>query len=174
MQRELISIPKILLYIAFTVFIFVFQTSILGAHPLFGYHLDLLPAAVAAAALLDGPVEGAAVGFTAGLLYDVGLIGVDGLYPIYFLLFGLAGGAFSRLALAGGFLSMVLMNAVEMLLFGMLRYLVQLMPQGASFLLVLHQTVGGTLIACVLCFLVYLPMRRISRRFSRDDRWFFR
>ena len=69
---------------------------------------------------------------------------------------------------------MVLMNAVEMLLFGMLRYFVQLMPQGASFLLVLHQTVGGTLIACVLCFLVYLPMRRISRRFSRDDRWFFR
>ena len=65
MQRELISIPKILLYIAFTVFLFVFQTSILGAHPLFGYHLDLLPAAVAAAALLDGPVEGAAVGFTA-------------------------------------------------------------------------------------------------------------
>ena len=164
MQRELISIPKILLYIAFTVFLFVFQTSILGAHPLFGYHLDLLPAAVAAAALLDGPVEGAAVGFTAGLLYDVGLIGVDGLYPIYFLLFGLA----------GGFLSMVLMNAVEMLLFGMLRYFVQLMPQGASFLLVLHQTVGGTLIACVLCALVYLPMRRISRRFSRDDRWFFR
>ena len=50
MQRELISIPKILLYIAFTVFLFVFQTSILGAHPLFGYHLDLLPAAVAAAA----------------------------------------------------------------------------------------------------------------------------
>ena len=171
MQRELISIPKILLYIAFTVFLFVFQTSILGAHPLFGYHLDLLPAAVAAAALLDGPVEGAAVGFTAGLLYDVGLIGVDGLYPIYFLLFGLAGGAFSRLALAGGFLSMVLMNAVEMLLFGMLRYFVQLMPQGAS---VLHRTVGGTLIACVLCALVYLPMRRISRRFSRDDRWFFR
>ena len=109
MQRELISIPKILLYIAFTVFLFVFQTSILGAHPLFGYHLDLLPAAVAAAALLDGPVEGAAVGFTAGLLYDVGLIGVDGLYPIYFLLFGLAGGAFSRLALAGGFLSMIVL-----------------------------------------------------------------
>ena len=62
----------------------------------------------------------------------------------------------------------------ERLLFGMLRYFVQLMPQGASFLLVLHQTVGGTLIACVLCALVYLPMRRISRRFSRDDRWFFR
>ena len=70
--------------------------------------------------------------------------------------------ACTRLALAGGFLSMVLMNAVEMLLFGMLRYFVQLMPQGASFLLVLHQTVGGTLIACVLCALVYLPIPHSS------------
>ena len=43
--------------------------------------------------------------------------------------------------------------------------------EGASFLLVLHQTVGGTLVACMLCFIVYLPMRRISRAFSRDDRW---
>ena len=53
----------------------------------------------------------------------------------------------------------------------MLRYFVQLMREGASFLLVLHQTVGGTLVACMLCFIVYLPMRRISRAFSRDDRW---
>ena len=87
------------------------------------------------------------------------------------MLYGLLGGLISRTALAGGFLSMVLMNAFEMLLFGMLRYFVQLMREGASFLLVLHQTVGGTLVACMLCFIVYLPMRRISRAFSRDDRW---
>ena len=66
---------------------------------------------------------------------------------------------------------LVLMIAFEMLLLGMLRYFVQLMREGASFLLVLHQTVGGTLVACMLCFIVYLPMRRISRAFSRDDRW---
>ena len=111
MQRELISIPKILLYIAFTVFLFVFQTSILGAHPLFGYHVDLLPAAVTAAALLDGPFEGAVVGLLAGVLFDVGLVGMDGIYPIWLMLYGLLGGLISRTALAGGFLSMVLMNA---------------------------------------------------------------
>ena len=164
MQRELISIPKMLLYALVTVLVYVIQTSVFGAHPLFGYHVDLLPAAVTAAALLDGAV----VGLLAGVLYDVGLVGMDGIYPIYFMLYGLLGGLISRTALAGGFLSMVLMNAFEMLLLGMLRYFVQLMREGASFLLVLHQTVGGTLVACMLCFIVYLP---ISRAFSRDDRW---
>ena len=161
MQRELISIPKMLLYALVTILVYVIQTTVFGAHPLFGYHVDLLPAAVTAAALLDGPVEGAVVG----------LLAMDGIYPIWFMLYGLLGGLISRTALAGGFLSMVLMNAFEMLLLGMLRYFVQLMREGASFLLVLHQTVGGTLVACMLCFIVYLPMRRISRAFSRDDRW---
>ena len=171
MQRELISIPKMLLYALVTVLVYVIQTTVFGAHPLFGYHVDLLPAAVTAAALLDGPVEGAVVGLLAGVLYDVGLVGMDGIYPIYFMLYGLLGGQFSQTAHAGGFLSKVLMNAFEMLLLGTLRYFVQLMRAGASFLLVLHQTVGGTLVACMLCFIVYLPMRRISRAFSRDDRW---
>ena len=54
MQRELISIPKMLLYALVTVLVYVIQTSVFGAHPLFGYHVDLLPAAVTAAALLDG------------------------------------------------------------------------------------------------------------------------
>ena len=129
MQRELISIPKMLLYALVTILVYVIQTSVFGAHPLFGYHVDLLPAAVTAAALLDGPVEGAVVGLLAGVLYDVGLVGMDGIYPIYFMLYGLLGGLFSRTALAGGFLSMVLMNAFEMLLLGMLRYFVQLMRE---------------------------------------------
>ena len=121
MQRELISIPKMLLYALVTIFVYVIQTTVFGAHPLFGYHVDLLPAAVTAAALLDGPFEGAVVGLLAGVLYDVGLVGMDGIYPIWFMLYGLLGGLISRTALAGGFLSMVLMNAFEMLLLGMLR-----------------------------------------------------
>ena len=55
MQRELISIPKMLLYALVTILVYVIQTTVFGAHPLFGYHVDLLPAAVTAAALLDGP-----------------------------------------------------------------------------------------------------------------------
>lgn len=167
MQREQISIPKILLYILAVLLLYVLQTSWFGTWSIRGYHLDLLPALVAAAALLDGPTEGVIVGVAVGLFYDLGFIGVDGLYPLFFMLFGLIAGAMSRLTLSGSYVSMLLMTAVEMLVLGLVRYFVYLLPQaGASFLLVLQQIVGGTLLTCIFCFIVYLPMRRISRIFT--------
>lgn len=167
MQRERISIPQILLYILTALLLYVLQTSWFGTWSIRGYHLDLLPAIVAAAALLDGPAEGVIIGIVVGLFYDLGFIGIDGLYPLFFMLFGLVAGALSRLTLSGSYVSMLLMTAFEMVVLGLLRYFVYLLPQaGASFLLVLQQIVGGTLLTCLFCFIVYLPMRKISRAFA--------
>ncbi|MDO5142702.1 MAG: hypothetical protein Q4D31_06755 [Eubacteriales bacterium] len=167
MQRERISIPQIALYLLLTIAVYALQTSLFGRWSIRGYHLDLLPALVTAAALLDGPAEGVIVGVAVGLLYDLGFIGIDGLYPLFFLLFGLFAGAMSRLTLSGSYASMLIMTAVEMIVIGLVRYFVYLLPQaGASFALVLRQIVGGTLLTCLLCFAVYLPMRRISQRFA--------
>ena len=112
MQREYVSIPKIVLYILFALLVYVLQSTIYGTWSLRGYHLDLLPALVAAAALLDGPAEGVIIGVTVGLFYDMGFIGVDGLYPLFFLLFGFIAGEMSRLSLSGSYVSMVLMTSV--------------------------------------------------------------
>ncbi len=80
------------------------------------------------------------------------------------MLYGLLGGLISRTALAGGFLSMVLMNAFG-LLRSMLRYFVQLM--GGRVLPARAASDGRRNARRVLlCFIVYLPMRRISRAFS--------
>lgn len=167
MQREYVSIPKIVLYILFALLVYVLQSTIYGTWSLRGYHLDLLPALVAAAALLDGPAEGVIIGVTVGLFYDMGFIGVDGLYPLFFLLFGFIAGEMSRLTLSGSYVSMVLMTAFEMVVLGLVRYFAYLLPQtGASFLLVLRQIAGGTLLACLFCFVIYLPMQKISRRFA--------
>ena len=106
-------------------------------------------------------------GIAVGLFYDLGFIGIDGLYPLFFMLFGLVAGAMSRLTLSGSYVSMMLMTAFEMVVLGLLRYFAYLLPQaGASFALVLQQIVGGTLLSCVFCFIVYLPMRKISRAFA--------
>lgn len=167
MQREQLSIPKILLYIVIALLIYVLQTSLFGAWSIRGYHLDLLPALVAAAALLDGPTEGVIIGIVVGLFYDLGFVGIDGLYPLFFLLFGFIAGVMSRLTLSGSYVSMILMTAFEMILLGLLRYFSYLLPQaGASFLLVMRQIIGGTLLACVFCFIVYWPMQKISRTFA--------
>ena len=167
MQRERISIPQIVLYLLLALILYVLQTSWFGTWSIRGYHLDLLPAIVAAAALHDGLVEGVILGVAVGLFYDLGFIGVDGLYPLFFMLFGLVAGALSRLALSGSYVSMLLVTAFEMIVLGLIRYFVYLLPQaGASFLLVLQQIVGGTLLTCVFCFIVYFPMRKISRIFA--------
>lgn len=167
MQREQLSIPKIALYILFALLLYVLQTSLFGTWSIRGYHLDLLPALVVAAALLDGPVEGMIMGVVVGVFYDLGFIGIDGLYPLFFLLFGIIAGLMSRLTLSGSYVSMVLMTALEMIVLGLARYFAYLLPQtGASFLLVLRQIAGGTLLACLTCFVVYWPMQKISRTFS--------
>lgn len=167
MQREQLSIPKIVLYILFALLVYALQTSLFGTWSIRGYHLDLLPALVAAAALMDGPVEGVILGVTVGLLYDVGFIGVDGLYPLFFLLFGFIAGEMSRLTLSGSYVSMLLMTAFEMIVLGLVRYFAYLLPQtGASFGLVLRQIIGGTLLSCLFCVVVYWPMQKLSRRFA--------
>lgn len=167
MQREQVSIPQMVLYILFALVFYAAQSSLFGAWSIRGYHLDLLPAFVAAAALLDGPAEGAVMGIVIGLLYDLGFSGLDGLYPIFFMLFGMVSGAMSRLTLSRNYVSMLMINAFQMILIDLVRYFCYLLPQkGAPFLLVLQQTVGSTLLATVLCFVVYLPMRKISRKFS--------
>ena len=170
MQRERISIPQIVLYLLLALILYVLQTSWFGTWSIRGYHLDLLPAIVAAAALLDGPVEGVILGVAVGLFYDLGFIGVDGLYPLFFMLFGLVAGALSRLALSGSYVSMLLMTAFEMIVLGLIRYFVYLLPQaGASFLLVLQQIVGGTLLTCVFCLSSISPCAKSAAFLPTDN-----
>ena len=87
MQREHISIPKLIAYVLFSVIIFALQTGTFGGMRIFGSAVDLLPALVTAAALLGGPAEAAVTGVTVGICYDLSFTGVDGLYPLFFLLF---------------------------------------------------------------------------------------
>ena len=54
MQREHISIPKLIAYMLFSVIIFALQTGTFGGMRIFGSAVDLLPALVTAAALLGG------------------------------------------------------------------------------------------------------------------------
>jgi uncharacterized membrane protein len=167
MQREQLSVPKMILYALLVLAVYIAQTTLFGAWDFRGYHVDILPAFVAAAALCGGPMEGAVVGLIVGLFYDLGFIGIDGLYPLFFLAFGLVAGMMSRLTLSRSYVSMVMLNAFEMVLLGLLRYFTYLLPQkGASFLLVMKQVAGGTLLACLFCFIAYVPVSKLCRRFD--------
>ena len=146
MQREPISIPKLIAYVLFSVIIFALQTGTFGGMRIFGSAVDLLPALVTAAALLGGPAEAAVVGLTVGICYDLSFTGVDGLYPLFFLLFGYAAGKLCQRLLTRNYISMLILTAFECVLLGLLRYLFSLMHAGASFLIVLRQLAVGTVL----------------------------
>lgn len=170
MQREHISIPKLIAYVLFSVIIFALQTGTFGGMRIFGSAVDLLPALVTAAALLGGPADVAVVGLTVGICYDLSFTGVDGLYPLFFLLFGYAAGKLCQRLLTRNYISMLILTAFECVLLGLLRYLFSLMHAGASFLIVLRQLAVGTVLTCLFCFIVYLPLRRLSGKSRKRSR----
>lgn len=170
MQRERVSIPKMLAYLLFLLVFYALQSSVFSTFNFQGFHFDLLPCFVAAVSLFDGPVEGAIMGLAVGIFYDLGFIGIDGLYPIYYLLYGIAAGELSRLILPENYISMLLLTTSETLLMGALRCFFYLVPRkGATMLLVMQQVAGNMLLTAMFCFVVYIPMRRIHRRFSSLD-----
>ena len=167
MQRERLSIPKIVLYILLALLLYVVQTTLFGAWSIAGYHVDVLPALVVAAALLDGPAEGMIVGIAVGPAVRSGLYRDRRAVPVVFPAVRAGGRAFSRMALSGSYVSMLLTTAFEMVLLGLLRYFAYCCRRrGASLGLVLRQVAAGTLLTCLFSFVAYFPMRRISRLFA--------
>ncbi len=64
---------------------------------------------------------------------------MDGLYPLFFLLFAMPPESSARRLLTRNYISMLILTAFECVLLGLLRYLFSLMHAGASFLIVLRQ-----------------------------------
>ncbi len=90
--------------------------------------------------------------------------------PLFFLLFGYAAGKLCQRLLTRNYISMLILTAFECVLLGLLRYLFSLMHAGASFLIVLRQLAVGTVLTCLFCFIVYLPLRRLSGKSRKRSR----
>jgi len=158
---------KFMLYLLFLVLIYVLCTAHMP-FMLFGYHIDLLPCIPAAIALMEGPAWGGLFGLLTGVLYDTGFIGVDGLFPIYYLLFGILAGAVSLRFLRRMFPSMLLLSMCGMLVLSIIRYgFAMLLTDGMPFALVFQSMCGEILVAAVLSPLIYFPVRGIARKFDR-------
>lgn len=71
---------------------YVLQSSLGVRVSIFGVHIDILPLIVAAVGIVMGSGAGLACGLFAGLLYDVAGTGVEGLYPLYYMICGIACG----------------------------------------------------------------------------------
>ncbi len=170
-REKHISIPKLIAYVLFSVIIFALQTGTFGGMRIFGSAVDLLPALVTAAALLGGPAEAAVVGLTVGICYDLSFTGVDGLYPLFFSCCSAMPPESSARdcspAITFPCSSLRRLSVCCSVCCGIFF---SLMHAGASFLIVLRQLAVGTVLTCLFCFIVYLPLRRLSGKSRKRSR----
>ena len=131
-----------------------------------GYRLDLIGCVASAVTLMEGPYFGMAFGVFTGLAYDMGRSGIEGLFPMYYMLFGIAAGIFANRFLRRIFPSMLLLTVASVLGLAMFRLLgLFLMQQHFDLLLYAQRVCGQAMITAALSPLVYLPARTIYRRF---------
>lgn len=161
--------PVALKFIAYTVVLIIIY-SIETANiqfKFFGFKIDILPCVPAAVALMEGPVLGGFIGFMTGMLYDVGFIGIDGLFPIYYMVFGILAGIISIKFLRKMFPSMLLLNTCGMMILALIRYGLSLMAiSKVPFPLVFQAVCAEILITIFLSPIVYIIVRNISRKFE--------
>ena len=87
---------RILLCAVLMVLCFVAESSVGIRVSVFGAHIDFLPSIIAASGLFLGCPAGMVCGMLAGMLYDISGVGVEGLYPIYYMIGGIACGLYGE------------------------------------------------------------------------------
>lgn len=121
MMNRKVSIYKFIAYGFLAIAVFLVQTSAGLDLRVAGIRLDLLPAVVAAVALFEGAGYGTLVGGVTGVLYDLAGTGIEGLYPIFFLVFGMMAGFFGERYFKKNFLAVLVMTGAALFFIGIFR-----------------------------------------------------
>ena len=165
MQREQQPVGQIVCYALVLLVAYLVSTTTAPLQIL-GYRIDLIGCVPAAVALMEGPYLGMAFGIAAGIACDMGLTGIEGLFPMYYMLFGAAAGIFADRFLRRIFPSMSLLAVASVLGLAVFRLLGFVILQIRFDLLLYAQRVcGQAMITALLSPLVYLPVRQAWKRF---------
>ena len=169
MQRDGKIVLKFICYGLLTVLVYLLETGTpLHRAELLGVSIDVLACVPAGVALFEGPALGAMVGFLTGLLYDLAGNGLEGLYPLYYMLFALLAGAISGRWLRRMWPSHLLLTAGGMLLLHLIQFgLMTIVESGFPTLAYLQTMYAQILVAIIFSPLVYMLCCFIARRFDR-------
>ncbi len=168
MQKERTTTYKVVCYTLLLLFLYLLETATgLSSVRLFGVRLDLLFSVPAAVALMEDPAVGAAIGFFTGILYDLSGTGIEGLLPLYFMVFAALAGAIGGHYLRRIWPSHLLLTAGGMLILRGLQFvLAAIIGMGYPVIPFLKSMYGEILAAVVLSPIIYLPVYKMARRFD--------
>lgn len=168
MQRDGKFVLKFICYGLLNILIYLLETGTpLHRAELLGVQVDVLACLPAAAALFEGPALGAAIGFLTGLLYDLAGNGLEGLYPLYYMLFAALAGGVSGRWLRRIWPSHLLLTAGGMLALRLIQFgLLAVIDSGFPALPFLQSMYAQVLVALLFSPVIYLLCRFIARRFD--------
>lgn len=168
MQRDGKFVLKFICYGLLTVLVYLLETGTpLHRVRLLDVSVDVLACLPAAAALFEGPALGTAIGFLTGLLYDLAGNGIEGLYPLYFMLFAALAGGVSGRWLRRIWPSHLLLTAGGMLALRLIQFgLMMVVDSGFPALAFLQSMYAQVLVALLFSPVIYLLCRFIARRFD--------
>lgn len=163
-QRNLSSVLRVALCIVLLLLAYVLQCSLGIRFSIFGVHIDLLPLIVAAVGIVMGSGAGFVCGFAAGLLYDASGSGVEGIYPLYYLicgiLCGIAGERFHNRQIRGT----MLCSAGVIVVLAAIRYLFLFQFSNMGILIFARNIAVQLLLAIILSPVVLAVVRIVSGR----------
>ena len=169
MQKDRTTTYKVISYTLLLLFLYLLETATgLNGVRLFGVRLALLFSVPAAVALMEDPAVGASIGLFTGILYDLSGSGIEGLLPLYFMVFAALAGGISGRYLRRIWPSHLLLTAGGMLILRGLQFLLAaLIGTGYPMMPFLKSMYGEILAAVVLSPIIYLPVYLLARRFDR-------
>ena len=150
--------------------IFLVQSSYGLQLTLFGVHPNVIPFFLAALALYEGPACTAVIGLFAGFLCDLSITGVEGLYPLFFMVFSIVSGILAEKFLWKNIAAGILLGAVASILINVFQYV--------FYYAILYQTsfsLGAKLVltelgvSVLLSPIVYVSVKLIHRHFAAYD-----
>lgn len=160
---------------------FILESSLSLKISVFGAHFDFLPPIIASAAVCLGCPAGMVCGLLAGILYDASGMPVEGLLPIYYMVWGIIGGFVGeryrrrpmRCVLALSIGMTIVLSLIRCLFY--FQFITTLAP-----LMFVKSVLTHTVMTAVLCPIVFVVIRRIAgkhpqrmkktpRRVRRED-----
>lgn len=129
--------------------------------PPFGVVPLLLPLALVAVAVLEGPVAGAGFGLAVGLLCEIAWLGSRGEAIVLLTLAGVLAGAMAQYRLRQSLAGCLLCSVLVLTLLDLLRVLSRLLAGDAGLLSMLRLFITELSVSLLLCPLVYLLFRKV-------------
>ncbi|MDO5783580.1 MAG: hypothetical protein Q4P20_00795 [Eubacteriales bacterium] len=148
---------------------YVLQTSLGLRISVLGAHIDLLSPLLAAAGVVMGSGTGMVCGLAAGILWDISGSGVDGIFPLYYMMCGIGCG-FAGERYRTRELRCTMVCAVGMMaVIALLRYLFQLQFYGADILLFARGILLQAALVAVFSPVMLWVVRKLSGRKRRRN-----